>query len=82
MKVKFGIGRRCTTPEVPISLAGYFNKRMWDHVIDDIEVRAVAFKDDGEFNCIIQFDLLSIHYHLYNIQKMTNIRFEQQEMYL
>ena len=66
MKVKFGIGRRCTNPEVPISLAGYFNKRMWDHVLDDIEVRAVVFKDGGDFNCIIQFDLLSINYYLYN----------------
>ena len=49
MKVKFGVGRRCTNPEVPISLAGYFNKRMWDHILDDIEVRAVAFKEGGEF---------------------------------
>lgn len=66
MKIKFGIGRRCTNPELPISLAGYFNKRMWDHVLDDIEVRAVAFKEDGEYSCIIQFDLLSINYFLYN----------------
>ena len=66
MKVKFGIGRRCTNPEVPISLAGYFNKRMWDHVLDDIEVRAVVFKEGCDFNCIIQFDLLSINYYLYN----------------
>ena len=66
MKVKFGIGRRCTNPELPISLAGYFNKRMWDHILDDIEVRAVVFKDDGDFSSVIQFDLLSINYYLYN----------------
>lgn len=67
MKVKFGLGRRCTNPEMPISLAGYFNKRMWDHILDDIEVRAVVFKDGSDCTCIIQFDLLSIHYYLYKL---------------
>ena len=66
MKVKFGFGRRCTNPELPISLAGYFNKRMWNQVLDDLEVRAVVFKDGGDFSAIVQFDLLSINNYLYD----------------
>ena len=45
MKIVFGMARKCINPEVPISLAGYFNRRMWDHVLDDIEVRALVLKD-------------------------------------
>ena len=65
MKIKFGLGRRCINPELPISLAGYFNKRMWNTVLDDIEVRAVALKSGGEYAAIIQFDLLCLNYRLY-----------------
>jgi len=61
MKIKFGTGRRCTNPEMPISLAGYFNKRMWNQVLDDLEVRAVVFREGGDYTAIIQFDLLSIN---------------------
>ena len=65
MKIKFGLGRRCINPRVPISLAGYFNKRMWDKVLDDLEVRAVVLKSGGEYAAIIQFDLLCVNYRLY-----------------
>ena len=65
MKIKFGVGRRCINPELPISLAGYFNKRMWNEVLDDLEVRAVVLKSGGEYAAIIQFDLLCINYRLY-----------------
>lgn len=65
MKINFGIGRKCINPEVPISLAGYFNTRMWDKVLDDIEVRAAVFKsDEGDF-AFIHFDILSISYPFY-----------------
>ncbi len=65
MKIKYGLGRKCINPEVPISLAGYFNKRMWDKVLDDIEVRAVVLKSGGEYAAIIQFDLLCVNHRLY-----------------
>lgn len=65
MKIKFGLGRTCINPEVPISLAGYFNKRPWNTVLDDLEVRAVVLKSGGEYAAIIQFDLLCINYKLY-----------------
>ena len=65
MKIKFGLGRRCINPELPISLAGYFNKRMWNEVLDDLEVRAVVLKSGGEYAAIIQFDLLCINHKIY-----------------
>ena len=72
MKIKFGLGRRCINPELPISLAGYFNKRMWNTVLDDLEVRAVVLKSGGESAAIIQFDLLCINYKIYrSIEKLV-----------
>ena len=65
MKIKFGTARSCTNPELPISLAGYFNRRPWSHVLDDIEVRAAVFQDGGNYSAIIQFDLLAINSKLY-----------------
>ncbi|MBE6392277.1 MAG: hypothetical protein E7042_08815 [Lentisphaerae bacterium] len=65
MKIQFGIGRKCINPEVPISLAGYFNKRMWTQILDDIEVRAVVFKDGDNTGAIINMDILSINWKLY-----------------
>lgn len=66
MKVQYGVGRRCVNPQVPISLAGYFNRRMWDHVKDDIEVRAAVLKKDSDMAVIINFDLLCINQFLYD----------------
>ena len=65
MKIKFGIGRKCINPEVPISLAGYFNKRMWNQILDDLEVRAVVFDDGNRKAAIIHLDTLSINFKLY-----------------
>ena len=65
MKIKCGLGRRNIVPEVPISLAGYFNRRPWDTVLDDIEVRAVVLKSSGEYAAILQFDLLCVNHKLY-----------------
>ncbi len=65
MKIQFGIGRKCINPEVPISLAGYFNKRPWDTVRDDLEVRAVVFNDGSKAAAIIHLDILSINWKLY-----------------
>lgn len=66
MKIQFGIGRREINPRVPISLAGYFNRRMWDKVLDDLEVRAIVFKDGDTTAAIIHLDTLSINFKLYN----------------
>lgn len=60
MKIQFGMARRCINPQVPVSLAGYFNIRMWDKVLDDIEVRAVVFRQGTEIAGILNFDLVTI----------------------
>ena len=60
MKIEFGIARRCINPAVPVSLAGYFNIRMWDHVLDDLEVRAVVFKQGPVFAALLHFDLVTV----------------------
>ena len=49
-KLYYGIGRRCINPKVPVSLAGYFNVRMWESVADDIEVRALVLRQGGKYS--------------------------------
>ncbi|MFA6291583.1 MAG: hypothetical protein WC637_07360 [Victivallales bacterium] len=56
----YGIGRRCINPEVPVSLAGYFNIRIWECVADDIEVRALVLKQGKRYAAIVQFDLVTV----------------------
>ena len=58
MNIEFGTARRNINPKVPVSLAGYFNLRMWDHVKDDLEVRAVVFKQGPELAAVLHFDIL------------------------
>ena len=65
MKIKFGIGRECINPTEPISLAGYFNTRIWNRILDDIEVRVIVLKNKNEDFAIFHFDLLSISYPFY-----------------
>lgn len=60
MKINYGIAKRVLNPQVPISLAGYFNKRMWDRVLDDIEVRAIVFRNGDDIAAILHFDLLNM----------------------
>ena len=60
MKIKYGIAKRNLTPEGPISLAGYFNERMWDRILDDIEVRALVFHGGDGPAAILHFDLLHV----------------------
>lgn len=54
-----GTGRANINPTMPISLAGYFNIRLWDRILDDIEVRALVFKQDNTYAGIVSFDLVS-----------------------
>jgi hypothetical protein len=55
-----GFSRRCITPQVPVSLAGYFNLRFWTGVFDDIYVQALVLRQGDELSAIIQFDLVSV----------------------
>eukprot|EP00831_Metopus_contortus_P016439 TRINITY_DN16897_c0_g1_i1.p1 TRINITY_DN16897_c0_g1~~TRINITY_DN16897_c0_g1_i1.p1 ORF type:complete len:514 (-),score=89.64 TRINITY_DN16897_c0_g1_i1:76-1617(-) len=58
--IGFGTGRKCINPEVPVSLGGYFNVRMWDGVLDDIFVHALVMDKNGVSSAIIYFDLLTV----------------------
>ncbi len=60
----FGIGRKCINPQVPISLAGYFNARMQDGTLDDIEVRSLVLNQAGQYCAIVQFDLVTVSQEL------------------
>jgi len=62
--IRFGTARRCITPEVPVSLAGYFNIRMWEKVLDDLFVRVLILKQNKIFFTLIQFDLVTVTTHL------------------
>lgn len=58
--LQFGTAERNINPEVPISLAGYFNPRMWDHVLDDLHVRALVMQQGEARFALVQFDLLYV----------------------
>ena len=67
--------KACRILIIRLIIGRYVNIRVIDLIrlvltlvifLDDIEVRAVVFKDDGDFSSVIQFDLLSINYYLYN----------------
>ena len=65
MNIAFAMARKCINPEVPVSLAGYFNRRMWDHVLDDIEVRVLILKDrKNSVASFVNFDMLFVTHDL------------------
>ncbi len=64
MKIQFGYAVRTINPQVPCSLAGYFNQRPWNRVLDDIEVRAVVLKDGEACAALLSFDLVTIPHTL------------------
>ena len=67
MKLEYGTARRCINPPMPISLAGYFNARMWDRVLDDLEVRAVVFKQNDVYAAILHLDLVTVPLYVYEM---------------
>ncbi|MBR7145514.1 MAG: neutral/alkaline non-lysosomal ceramidase N-terminal domain-containing protein [Lentisphaeria bacterium] len=54
-----GWGRTDITPKVPVSLAGYFNIRMWEKILDRLEARAIVFKQGDKYAGIVNLDLIS-----------------------
>jgi neutral ceramidase len=65
-RIRFALGRACTNPELPVSLAGYFNLRMWDHILDDLEVRVLVMEKGGQRVALIQYDLITVPTTLYD----------------
>lgn len=66
MKITYGHAVRSLNPEVPVSLAGYFNKRMWTGVLDDLAVRALVLRHKGATAVLAQCDLVTITAELYD----------------
>lgn len=58
--IKFGTGKHCINPKVPVSLAGYFNARMWNCILDDIFVSTVVIAQGDIFSAVISCDLITI----------------------
>jgi neutral ceramidase len=58
--IQVGVARRSITPTVPVSLAGYFNVRMWTDVLDDLAVQALALRQGDVFAVLVQFDLVNV----------------------
>jgi len=56
----YGAASASIVPLRPCSLAGYFNERIWDKILDDIEVRALVFNYSGHYFAIVQYDLVTI----------------------
>lgn len=63
-KLYYGTGRRNINPQMPVSLAGYFNVRMWEKILDDIEVRALVLKQAERYFALVQFDLVMVSQEL------------------
>ncbi len=65
--IQFGTGRACINPAMPISLSGYFNTRIWEKVLDDLEVRVLVLNQDDTWAALIQYDLVSVSQELANM---------------
>ena len=66
-QINVGIGRNCITPKIPVGLAGYFNVRMWEKILDDIEVRVIILNSQETFSAIIQYDLIAVPMVLWKV---------------
>lgn len=68
--LEFGFSAININPPMKMGLAGYFNTRIWTHVLDDLFVRAAVFRD-GEKNTalLIQYDLIVCPPELYAMVK-------------
>lgn len=56
----FGAAAGNINPQTPLPLAGYFRFRVAEEIWDDLEVRALLFRQGGTWSAIVQFDLLTV----------------------
>jgi len=64
--LQVGMSRQIITPELGVSLAGYFNPRPNTGVLDDLHVKVVLFKKDSVVTGIVSFELLFTNLLLVN----------------
>ena len=68
--LKAGFARLDITPPLGTSLAGYFNRRFADGILDPIELNALALQEDGKTVVMISVDCLGISaYHHDNLRE-------------
>ena len=68
--LEFGFSAANINPPMKMGLAGYFNTRIWTHVLDDLFVRAAVFRDGEKMRAfLIQYDLIVCPPELYNMVK-------------
>jgi len=58
--LQFGIGHQSIVPPMKMGLAGYFNTRIWNNVLDDISVRCALLKNADQTALIVQFELITV----------------------
>jgi hypothetical protein len=56
----FGTAAKNITPQTPLPLAGYFRFRVAKEILDELEVRALLFRQGEVWSAIVQFDLLTV----------------------
>lgn len=64
-KLLFGTAHCVINPTSPMSLAGYFNIRMYTKIFDDLEARALVLKKNNACFLLVQFDLITVTEALY-----------------
>ncbi|MBL7170447.1 MAG: hypothetical protein ISS46_00420 [Candidatus Omnitrophica bacterium] len=74
--VKIGIARIDITPKRPVCLAGYFNKRISNGVLDKLYVKVVILEKEKFTLAIITLDLIGLSYEdVDRIRRRLNKRF-------
>ena len=66
---EFGFSRRNINPPMKMGLAGYFNTRIWEKVLDDLEVRVAAFRSGSQQALLIQYDLIACPPEMFQLLK-------------
>ncbi len=60
-KLEVGFGRVNVTPPIGIGLSGYFNLRISDGVLDELEANAIALKVDDKIAVMISVDNIGFY---------------------
>ena len=66
---EFGFSRQNINPPMKMGLAGYFNTRIWEKVLDDLEVRVAAFRSGSQQALLIQYDLIACPPEMFQLLK-------------
>lgn len=58
-ELRIGYGESCITPELGVSMAGYFEAREATAVHDELHARAIVFEADGTMAALLSCDMIS-----------------------